>query len=113
MYNDHDTVSTFLSSILGASDSSTSASLLKEIFDSEEVYHKKLEAEAKVRHLLKTSPLRLGWSLIPLSLISKLWSVSIFPSLTNILKAQSKRSTACPKYTTDTLYLRLSSSLSL
>ena len=33
---------------------STSASFLKDIFDSEELYHKKLEAEAKVRHLLKS-----------------------------------------------------------
>jgi len=37
-----------------ASDLSTSASLLKEIFDSEEVYHKKLEAEAKVDALQLT-----------------------------------------------------------
>lgn len=86
---------------------STSASLLKEIFDSEEVYHKKLEAEAKVRYLLKTSPLTLGLSLIPLSQINKVWPVSIFPFLANILKAQSKRCTLRPNYTTDTLYLKL------
>ena len=43
----------FITSILDASDLSTSASLVKEIFDSEEVYHKRVEAEAKVRHLLK------------------------------------------------------------
>ncbi|XP_078384535.1 uncharacterized protein LOC144666958 isoform X2 [Oculina patagonica] len=38
----------------GASDLSTSTGLLKEIFDSEEVYHKKLEAESRVDALQLT-----------------------------------------------------------
>ena len=59
----------FVTSVSDDSDLATFASLVKEIFDSEDVYHKRIEAEAKVRHLLKTSPMRLGWSLILLSLI--------------------------------------------
>ena len=50
----------FVTSVSDDSDLATFASLVKEIFDSEDVYHKRIEAEAKVRHLLKTSPMRLG-----------------------------------------------------